>query len=85
MRQQNKLPLGDVYGDDNPILEVDVIVVSSDNHEDDGVAVMTGGTNLVIVENCGGKLVCHVWANRGAEDPTHSIEIELAPYSGPNA
>lgn len=80
MRQQNKLPLGDVYGEGNPILEVDVILASTDNHEDDGVCVMTGGCNLVVVENCGGKLVCHVYADRHADDPTYSIELELAPY-----
>jgi hypothetical protein len=69
--------LGDVYGDGADDISVHVVVVEG---EDAGIIVQKREgalrSNLVVVENCGGKLVCHVWAQKTSEDPTHSIEIE---------
>lgn len=71
--------LGDVYGDGNPPINVGVIVATDGS--DDGVIITTPkGGQLVVIENCGGKLVCHIWASGLDDDPTVSMTIAVEDY-----
>jgi hypothetical protein len=47
----------------------------------DGIMVFTNDSDYrVVLENVEGKLMLHVWATEDSieDDPTHSIEIEMA-------
>lgn len=59
---------------------ITVEVKVSTEKGDGGVLVsLPNESYRVVVENYGGKLICHVWATVASigDDPTHSIEMEL--------
>ena len=74
--------LGPVCEDEAESIEVRLTAV--DGTFDDGIVVSHADgarrSNLIVVENQRGKLVCRIYARKTEEDPTHEIEIEAAQY-----
>lgn len=38
----------------------------------------SGGDEIIMLENYGGKLRLHIWADKNNSDPTHTIDLEKA-------
>jgi hypothetical protein len=77
MEDRQEVVLRDVLDVSRPKLTVGLAVTTVS----DGIVIFTNDINYrVVVENVEGKLMLHVWATADSieNDPTHSIEIEIA-------
>lgn len=83
VKEEKFIVLSDAVPDlDNkkaPSITVQVEMLS--DSDSDGVCIANAddvSEYRICVENCHGKLICHVWATSKSigNDPTHSIEIE---------
>jgi len=80
MRTEQKIVLRDTY-QEKESLTVNVAITSEE--EDDGIIISDPmidtrvATDRIVVENCGGHLIVHIWATAESvgNDPTHTIEI----------
>ena len=77
MADKQEVVLRDVIDSSRPNLTVGLAVTTVS----DGIMVFTNDSDYrVVLENVEGKLMLHVWATEDSieDDPTHSIEIEMA-------